>query len=487
MRAVHGMVVLVVAAVVAVAWFEPRPDAADYDPAEHAAFGETWDRRVHITYWEKWGSFEAEACQKMVDAFNAAQDRIFCHYVRTSEVDRKAMLAIIGGSPPDIIGLWSENVLPFAEADALMPLDDLMAEAGLADDHYIPNYLRLCRYGGRTFALPTTPATIALFYNKDHFRAKRSELRAAGLDPNRPPQTIAELDRYADVLSEFHADGTPDVMGFMPIEPGWFPTSWPYYFGGSLWDANTGELTLDSPEVIAALTWIKSYANRYGRRNLTRFQQGFGNYDSPQNAFIDGKVSMVLQGVYFPAFIDRHRPHLKYGVAPFPCIEGVAGPRSLMNEDIIAIPRGCKHPEAAWAFVRWVQTEGLPIVCRLHGKHLPIRLPPAEARTFRQAHPNRFLEVFAGLARSPHSFILPRTPIWREVNSEYRRAFDHIWHWPVPDGPLEGLAGEARAAKMLQLCRGEVVRTLAEAQRRLDRRLAQHAERTRLRRERGAR
>ena len=481
MRPVHFILAAVIVIVAAVAWFEGPPSISDFDPDVHGPFRATWDRRVHIAYWEKWGSFEAEACQKMVDAFNASQERIFVHYVRTSQVDRKAMLAIVGGEPPEVVGLWSGNVRPFAEAGALLPLDDRMKQAGLTDDHYVLNYLLLCRHNGTTFCLPTTPATIALFYNKDHYRQKAGRLRAAGCDPNRPPRTIPELDRYADALSEFHADGTPKLMGFMPTEPGWFHPSWPYYFGGSLWDANTGELTPDRPENIRAFEWLKSYANRYGRQNLTRFQQGFGNYDSPQNAFIDAKVSMVLQGVYFPAFIDRHRPHLDYGVAPFPCAEGVPGPRSLMNEDVIGIPRGCKHPEEAWEFVRWVQTEGLPIVCRLQGKHLPIKLSAAADRKFRQGHPNRFLDVFDMLARAEHSFILPRTVIWREYGDEYRLSFDHVWHWPVPEAPLKGLEGPARDAKVKELCREEIVKTLRVMRERLAARIATVDERLRMR------
>ena len=477
MRLVHIILACVIVTVVAVAWFERRPEASDFDPERHAAFRDTWDQRVHIVYWEKWGSFEAEACEKMVDAFNESQDEIFCHYIRTSQVDRKAMLAIVGGDPPDIAGLWSQNVAPFAEADGLIKLDDLMRESGLTDDHYIPAYLDMCRYKGGTYALPSTPASIALFWNKQHFREKADELRAAGLDPDRPPRTIAEIDRYADVLSEFAPDGTPNIMGFLPTEPGWFHVSWPYYFGGRLFD-DERRPTPDLPENIRAFVWLKSYASRYGRDNLTRFQQGFGNYDSPQNAFIDGKVSMVLHGVYFPAFIDRHRPHLEYGVVPFPPADGVPGPRSYLNQDVLAIPRNCKNPKEAWTFVHWVQTKGLPIVCRLQGKHLPIAAVPED---FRQGHPNKFLEVFASLARAPESFSIPTSIIWQEYSDAYRKAFDHIWHWQAPAGELEGLEGEARERKLAALTREEIVSTLRELRRQMEQRLTQRLERSRQR------
>ena len=236
--------------------------------------------------------------------------------------------------------------------------------------------------------------------------------------------------------------------------------------------------TPDLPENIRAFVWLKSYASRYGRDNLTRFQQGFGNYDSPQNAFIDGKVSMVLHGVYFPAFIDRHRPHLEYGVVPFPPADGVPGPMSYLNQDVLAIPRNCKHPKEAWTFVHWVQTKGLPIVCRLQGKHLPITAVPED---FRQGHPNKFLDVFDSLARAPESFGIPTSIIWQEYRDAYMRTFDHIWHWQAPAGELEGLEGEARERKLAELTREEIVSTLRELRRQMEQRLDQKLERSRQR------
>ncbi len=469
MRPVHFILAAVVLAVVLVAWLEPRPDVADFDPVADAAYKDTWSKRVHITYWEKWGSFEAEAAQKMVDAFNASQDEVFCHYIRTSQVDRKAMLAIVGGQPPDVVGLWSDNVAPFAEAAALMPLDDLMAAGGLGDDHYIPKYLEMCRHEGRTYVLPGPPVSIALFYNIDHFRAKADKLRAAGLDPNRPPRTIEELDRYADVLTEYAPDGSPAIMGFLPTEPGWYHVAWPYFFGGGLFDAN-GSPTPDTPANVRAFEWLKGYATRYGRDNVTRFREGFGNFDSPQNAFIDGKVSMVVQGVFFPQFIDRHRPALRYGVAPMPCAAGVKGPRSLLNEDVFGIPRGCKHPEAAWKFILWTQKRGLEILCRLQGKHLPLTSVP---ENFRQGHPNRFVQVFEDLARSPEAFIMPTSIIWQEYRDDYVRGFEHVWQWQPPEAALAGLTGSQRDEKIRQLTHDEIVRTLGEVRVNMENKLRQ--------------
>jgi ABC-type glycerol-3-phosphate transport system substrate-binding protein len=388
------------------------------------------------------------------------------------------MLAIIGNDPPDVVGLWAGNIPPFADAGALMDLGERMARSGLTRDYYVENYLKLGEYGGRIYALPTSPASVALFYNKEHFRRKAAKLLAAGLDPNRPPATIEELDRYADVLNERAPDGTPLVMGFLPTEPGWWNAVWGYYFGGRLFDANTGRITADDEGNIKALQWTKRYAERYGRQKLLQFRQGFGNFDSPHNAFIDERVSMEIQGVWFPNFVRRHRPHMDFGVAPFPPAEGVPGPMSSLDCDEIAIPRGCRHPEEAWKFVYFVQTRGLEILCRQQGKHMPIRNPPA---SFRQGHPNRELAVFEEVAASPHSFLTPRIFVQQEYQDEMGKAFEHVWNWPVPEEQLKGLQRPERQAKVEALCREEIVKTLAGVRQRIQGRYDQHIQRERQR------
>lgn len=482
MRRVHIGLVMLLALVAAVAVQERPPRLERFDPGRDAEFAGTWQQRLHIAYWEKWGSFERDACQAMVDAFNRSQSETFVHYINASQVDRKAMLAIIGGDPPDVVGLWANNVQPFCAAGALLPLDDLMQKSGLDPERYTPQYLDIGTYEGHVYALPTTPSSVALFYNKDHFAAKAGALRAAGLDPDRPPRTIEELDRYAAVLNEFEADGTPRVMGFLPTEPGWWNALWGYCFGGTLYDPATDRVTPDSPANLKAMLWIKGYAETYGRDRLLQFRSGFGTFDSPNNAFIEGKVSMEMQGVWFPNFIRRHRPHLNFGVAPFPTAEGVPGPRSFLDADVIAIPRGCKHPDAAWEFVLFAQQQGLEILCRLQGKHMPIRNPPA---LFRQGHPNLELPVFEQVAASPHSYIRPRLALWQEYQDELGRAFDHVWNYPLPEAELRGLSGAALKARIAARAGPEIQRTYAAVRETIQRKQEEQAARDRVRQGKG--
>ncbi|HQK94641.1 MAG TPA: extracellular solute-binding protein, partial [Armatimonadota bacterium] len=165
--------------------------------------------RTVITYWEKWTGFEGEAMQATVDAFNQSQDRIFVKLLTVSQVDRKMLLSTAGNNPPDVAGLWSYNANVYADKGALLPLDDYCNRAGIGPEQFIPAYWRQCIHRGHIWALPSTPASTALHWNKRLFRE-------AGLDPERPPRSIEELDEFAKMLTKVDAEGRIVQMGFMP-------------------------------------------------------------------------------------------------------------------------------------------------------------------------------------------------------------------------------------------------------------------------------
>jgi multiple sugar transport system substrate-binding protein len=150
--------------------------------------------RVVVNYWEKWSGFEADSMQQVVDDFNGSQDRIEVRFLSVSQVDIKLLLATSSGHPPDVAGLWSDNIPDFSEKGALTPLDAGLAKAGIGAERYIPLFWEMCRHRGFTWGLPTTPGCVALFYNKKLFRA-------AGLDPERPPRTFSEFESMSRRLT----------------------------------------------------------------------------------------------------------------------------------------------------------------------------------------------------------------------------------------------------------------------------------------------
>ncbi|MCA9428681.1 MAG: extracellular solute-binding protein, partial [Candidatus Omnitrophica bacterium] len=170
-----------------------------------------------LKYWEKWTGTESAAMKEIVGAYNSSQDLYHVQYMEVggSQIDRKLLLSIAGGNPPDIAGFWNDRIVDYVQNGALLPLDPLMEDSGMKPERYLPRVMDSCRYEGFTWGLPLTPATLALFYNRKLFRE-------AGLDPDSPPRTIAELDAYAERLTKRDETGRIIQLGFSPDIPGWW-------------------------------------------------------------------------------------------------------------------------------------------------------------------------------------------------------------------------------------------------------------------------
>ena len=355
----------------------------------------------------------------VVDDFNASQDRIFVDFSSVSQIDRRLMLATAGGVPPDVAGIWAEQLPVYAENNALTPLDKMAAEAGITGSEYIPAFWNLCRYRNHLWALPSTPTSIALIYNKKMFRE-------AGLDPERPPRTIAELEEFNSKILRRSDSGKILAIGHLPEEPGWWSGMWGYWFGGNLWDGGS-RITADSPENRAAFRWLQSYPERFGAGNLLAMRDGFGNFASSQNAFFTGRVAMILQGVWVYNFIEKYAPaDFEWGVAPFPsAVEDVSNPTTIIECDLLVIPHGAAHPKEAFEFLRYVNSrKPMEKLCLGQRKFSPL----AECREdFFTNHPNPFIRTFLELAKSPNARTTPRMTTWTEYANEMRNAVGRVW------------------------------------------------------------
>jgi len=389
--------------------------------------------RVVVNYWEKWSGFEADAMQTIINDFNRSQDRIEVRFLSISPIDVKLLLAASAGNPPDLAGIWEYNIPDLAEKGALLPLDEELAKAGLGAEHYVPKYWELCRHNGFTWALPSTPGAVALFYNKRLFRE-------VGLDPERPPRTFAEVNAMSRRLTrvELERNGqrvrlsfdelTPAErqsgryaivqIGHQPYDVGGMQVGlWGYWFGAKYWDGNRRILANDAGN-LAAYRWFRDVITAYGTDQLKNFAASFGQSQSSASPFLAGKAAMVVQGPWYPNFIEKFAPDLEWGVAPFPALPGVAddAPMTLIISDMLVIPHGAKHPHEAFEFLRYTQRQDVAEkLATLQRKFTALRdVSPG----FIAKNPNPAIGFFSELSRSPNARAVPRISIWRDYEIE---------------------------------------------------------------------
>ncbi len=419
-----------------------------------------------IVYWEKWTGFEGEAMGRVVSLFNERQREKAKHepgyrpievrQVTISKIEQKLLVAIAGGNPPDVAGTLSYLIPAYVDKGALLDITEPLAAAHVGD-RFQPAYWSLGEHHNRMWAVPTTPSTLALYYNQRLFRD-------AGLDPAKPPQTIEELDAFAEKLTRWEVtlpDGKKEIrsgyipevpsdqkrliqVGFLPSEPGLWQWAWGFYFGGQL--VKGDKITTTDPGNVRAFEWLASYSKKIGVDKIQRFRSGFGNFASPQNPFLSGKVAMEVQGVWMFNFIEKYAPGLEWRAAPFPHPADrpdLAAPTDV-EADLLVVPSESKHPEEAIEFIKFVSTqEAMEMLCLGQKKHTPLKEVSAE---FKAKHPHPYLDLFQSLGSSPGGYHPPKVGVYNEYLRALVGAIDEVQNLRTP--PREALqAVEARIQK----------------------------------------
>ncbi len=347
--------VIAVAGVALLAVLWPREATT---PAERAAVAEG---RTIITYWDRSQGFEHDERNKLIDEFNASQDEI---YVRTLSIGwriEKLLTAISSGAPPDICSLDANTLATLGYQGCFMDLTDFMeGHAYLHPGRFFEHTIDSVTINGRLYGIPTMNDSYCLVWNKAIFRR-------AGLDPDRPPRTLEELEAYAAQLTTYDENGTIKTIGFLPWIPWDMTHMWGVLFGGTWYDPARDEFVPDlDPRLIAALEWQGSWQldpddpdpppYALPQSDIDTFfagSAGGGGYQSAQNPFYTGRVAMSLEGEWQCTFIPRFAPELDWGVAPMPQPEG-APPRSYSPGCVLdCIPAGSPNPEAAMKFFYW--------------------------------------------------------------------------------------------------------------------------------------
>lgn len=360
----------------------------------------TEDGRQIVTFWTPWAGIERKGLEEVVAGFNDSQDRILVRVLNITDVPTKLMLATAGGNPPDLAIMINQLVASYADNNALTPLDGLAEREGIEAAQFVPTFWDTATYRGRLWALPLTSSVTALHYNKSVFRE-------VGLDPERPPRTLEELERINDLITTRREDGSLERIGHLPLEPGWWRPEWSNWHGQGSYEGGDA-LLFDGPSWQRAGDWLLSYPQRFGGQELVKLRSGFGRFTSPQNPFFTGKAAMVLQGVWLDNFIQTYAPQdFEYGVAPFPASELSGKPHyAVADVDLLVMPKGARHPKAAVEFMLYMVSQpAMEQLAIAHGKLTSLKDVSAG---FRAKHPHPYVQAFIDIANSGHARMRPQ-------------------------------------------------------------------------------
>jgi len=255
----------------------------------------------------------------------------------------KALTAVKAGDPPVLSILLSTDMYTLIDEDAIIPFDEVIKPADQAwVKSFYPSFMENSQTGGKTWGIPFQRSTIVLYWNKEMFKA-------AGLDPNRPPQTWAEQLDYAQKLTKRDAAGNVSQWGIQIPSSGfpyWLFQALAIQNGVNLMNAAGTQTYYDRPEVIAALTYWVDLARKHKVH-----PEGIVEWGTTPRDFFERKMAMMwtttgnLPNVQNNAKFD-------FGVAMLPTGKQRGSPTGGGNFYLFKKTTPAQR-EAALTFVKW--------------------------------------------------------------------------------------------------------------------------------------
>ncbi|NUK30254.1 ABC transporter substrate-binding protein [Parageobacillus sp. VR-IP] len=309
--------------------------------------GKRKDGRVVVDFWTFWGSeIRRPIIEKIIDDFNKSQNKIYVKhtYLPWGDIWTKELAAVAAGNPPDLIVQDINTVAQRAQKNQNTNLAKYIKKDPEIKKRFFPKLYNATLYKGDPYALPFNTDTRILFYNKDAFKE-------AGLDPEKPPQTWEELENYGKKL-DIKKGGHYERIGYVPGH-GIGPDIWMINANGKgFWDYEKNKPIINSDTNVVTLEWFKKYQDYYGQKELATFKAEFG--DQSSDPFISGKVAMITEAATFYTKIRDYGNGMNFGVAPLPEREPGSGHTSWGGGFVLEIPRGAKHADAAWEFMKYL-------------------------------------------------------------------------------------------------------------------------------------
>lgn len=356
---------------------------------------------VELTIWvhETDASEEGKLYAALVDEFNTQYEGQYhatlSQIARSGDAggyDDKINAAISNGGLPDVFTIDGVTVAQYADAEAILPLDEYFTEEEL--DDFNPSIIQQGTYEEQLYTLGAMDSSVGLFYNKDMFEA-------AGITPAtaEDPWTLAELEEAAAKLTTddcygitMHLDAKDEsvIYFFLPL----------IYSQGANVIADDGET-------------VDGYLNGEASRNLFNWlkemtDNGYASATPAENSFELGQAAMDLTGSWEPGNLAKY--DINWGLMPMPVYDENSTPASACGSWTFGMSSDCSEEkrEGAAELIRFMTSTDAS--ARMYQANA---MPPARSSAFDE------IEAFNEEPLSVFSYQLQNTAQARPVSINY--------------------------------------------------------------------
>jgi multiple sugar transport system substrate-binding protein len=207
-------------------------------------------------------------------------------------IDEKLTTSVASGSGPDVLQIGLSKLRTFADAGALLPLDEVIGDYDRLDPANFPSGVSgdATSVNGQIVSVPWVSDTRVLFTRTDI-------LAESGIDA--PPATWDELRDDAKVLA---GRGSGQFGYYIPQWDAPLPVEMTWSLGGDVIDSE-GNVDFDTPEFQKA---VDIYTGLYADGSVPTN----GDFDQTQG-FISGVAPMLVSGPYLGKAIADGAPELE--------------------------------------------------------------------------------------------------------------------------------------------------------------------------------
>ena len=264
------------------------PAAADATPPP----GKT----VEVSFWHGFAAgTNQDATNALVQKFNDAHTgKIHVTATYAGNYDdtyAKLKAAIQSGQTPSLVQLYDIATRFMIDSKQVTPMQTFM-DADKFNPGLEPVIASYFSINNKLYSMPWNNSMPILYYNKDAFTA-------AGLDPNKPPQTLDEIRTMAQKLTKKDSSGNVTQYGFGAAIYGWFLEQFAARADVQMCNNGNGrdklatKLLSDDPKLVKVMDWWKGMLADGLALNTGRPTANM------QTAFKAGRVAITLESTGF--------------------------------------------------------------------------------------------------------------------------------------------------------------------------------------------
>ena len=297
-----------------------------------------------INAWSGLSGDDKGRWEEMIKAFNASQKdvEVVPSFYQWDLMHSKLVTSIQAGGTPEVLLMWVTVLPEMASFGALQPMDELLGEAGVKAEDFVPRAWNLGVIGGKRYGLPLDTHILGLFYNTELFEK-------AGLDPNKPPQTMEEFIAAAKKLTI-----APNQWG-LAIHSS---TAWPVRYwmaflqqqGGSMFTSDLKKAAFNDAKGRAAFQFMSDliHVHKVAPPVMTDINK----------AFLTKQAAMIWIG---PWLINSglRQEGLNFKTAPFPRIFGQYASWGMSHQLVLGKQPDRAKQLAAMKFIRYMSENSM--------------------------------------------------------------------------------------------------------------------------------